>query len=194
MEGKTLDKGGTYKLLASTFTAPKNKEFKAWEIDGKEVAPDTEITVNKDTKVKAVWKDIMVDVSFEPGEGSGTMNKKSVKKGSTFKLPSSTFKAPKNKELKGWKIGEKEYQVGDEITVSGNTTVTAIWKNKPVPPSTTPGKDKPGKQGKSQPQNPAAGGNLSKTGANGMYSLYTSMIMLAAGSLFVISRRRRAQR
>lgn len=270
MEGKTLDKGDTYKVLASTFTAPKNQEFKTWEIDGKEVAPDTEITVNKNTTVKAVWKDIMVDVSFEPGEGSGTMDKETVKKGSTFKLPPSKFKAPQNKELKGWKIGEKEYQVGDEITVEGNTTVTAIWKDieyqvnfdgnggsgdmqgktvkkggtvelpangftppagkefngwkigdttykvgasitvngdvtvkalwkdKPVPPSTTPGKDKPGKQGKSQPkpqkQHPTAAGELSRTGANGMYSLYSAIIMLAVGSLFVISRRRRAQR
>lgn len=198
MEGKTLDKGGTYKLLASTFTAPKNKEFKAWEIDGKEEAPDTEITVNKDTTVKAIWKDIKVDINFDPGEGSGTMDKATVKKGRKFKLPDSKFEAPKNKEFKGWKIGEKEYQVGDEITVNGNTTITALWKDKPVPPSTTPGKDKPGNQAKPQPkpqkQNPAAGGNLSKTGANGMYSLYASLLLLATGGLFLISRRRRNQR
>ncbi|WP_311553180.1 LPXTG cell wall anchor domain-containing protein [Propionimicrobium lymphophilum] len=128
MEGKTLDKGGTYKVLASTFTAPENQEFKTWEIDGKEVAPDTEITVTKDTVVKAVWKDIMVDINFEPGEGSGTMDKVTVKKGSTFNLPSSKFTAPENMELKGWKIGDTEYQVGDKITVNDNTTVTAIWK------------------------------------------------------------------
>lgn len=198
MEGKTLDKGGTYKLLASTFTAPKNKEFKAWEIDGKEEAPDTEITVNKDTTVKAIWKDIKVDINFDPGEGSGTMDKATVKKGSKFKLPDSKFEAPKNKEFKGWKIGEKEYQVGDEITVNGNTTITALWKDKPVPPSTTPGKDKPGNQAKPQPkpqnQNPAAAGNLSKTGANGMYSLYASLLLLATGGLFLISLRRRNQR
>ena len=198
MEGKTLDKGGTYKLLASTFTAPKNKEFKAWEIDGKEEAPDTEITVNKDTTVKAIWKDIKVDINFDPGEGSGTMEKKTVKKGSKFELPPSGFKAPQNKEFKGWKIGEKEYQVGDEITVNGDVTVKALWKDKPVPPSTTPGKDKPGNQAKPQPkpqnQNPAAAGNLSKTGANGMYSLYASLLLLATGGLFLISRRRRNQR
>ena len=132
MEGKTLDKGSKYTLAANGFTAPENQEFKTWEIDGKEVAPDTEITVNKDTKVKAVWKDIMVDINFEPGEGSGTMKKETVKKGSTFKLPASKFEAPENMELKGWKIGDTEYQVGDKITVNDNTTVTAIWKKIPV--------------------------------------------------------------
>ncbi|MDU5308445.1 MAG: InlB B-repeat-containing protein, partial [Varibaculum cambriense] len=270
MEGKTLNKGESYKLLASTFTAPENQEFKTWEIDGKEVAAGTEIIVDKDTKVKAIWKDSMVDVSFEPGEGSGTMDKKTVKKGSAFKLPSSEFKAPENKELKGWKIGEKEYQVGEEITVKDDTTVTAIWKDveykvnfdgnggtgkmeektakkgeafklpsngfttpagkefsgwevnrqthkvgdsitvtgdvtvkalwkdKPAPSTTTPGKDKPGNQVKPQPkpqtQNPAATEKLTKTGANGMYSLYASLLLLATGGLFVISRRRRNQR
>lgn len=96
------------------------------------------------------------------------------------------------------KFGDTTYKVGASITVNGDVTVKALWKDKPVPPSTTPGKDKPGKQGKSQPkpqkQHPTAAGELSRTGANGMYSLYSAIIMLAVGSLFVISRRRRAQR
>ncbi|WP_071705155.1 hypothetical protein [Murdochiella vaginalis] len=107
----TKKTGETYKLPAKdTFTPPDDTQvFDTWEIDGQKVAAGTEITVTKDTVVKAIWKDIMVDINFEPGEGSGSMNKETVKKGSTFKLPPSTFKAPENKELKGWKIGEKEY-------------------------------------------------------------------------------------
>ena len=270
MAGKTLDKGSKYTLLESTFTAPENKEFKGWKIGDTEYSAGDEITVNANTTVKAVWKDIMVDIDFDAGEGSGTMPKETVAKGSTFKLPDSKFEAPKNKEFKGWKIGVKEYQVGDKITVNGNTTITALWKDieykvnfdgnggtgkmdeqtvkkgdsyklpengftpptgkefngweidgkthkvgesitvdddvtvkalwkdKPVPPSTTPGKDKPGNQAKTQPkpqkQNPAAGGNLSKTGANGIYSLYASLLLLATGGLFLIIRRRRNQR
>ena len=266
MAGKTLKKGSKYTLLENTFKAPDDtQEFKTWQVDGQEVAPGTEITVDKDTEVKAVWKDIMVDINFEPGEGSGTMEKETVKKGSTFKLPASKFEAPKNKEFKGWKIGEKEYQVGEEITVDGNTTVTAIWKDieykvtfdgnggtgkmdeqtvkkgdsfklppngftpptgkefngwqigdktfkvgenvtiegdvtvkalwkdKPVPSTATPGEGTPGNQAKPQPQNQAAAGKLSRTGANGMYSLYASLL-LATGGLFIISRRRRNQR
>ncbi|WP_311588071.1 LPXTG cell wall anchor domain-containing protein, partial [Varibaculum cambriense] len=124
----------------------------------------------------------------------GKMDEETVKKGDSFKLPANGFAPPAGKEFNGWQIDGKTYKVGESITVNGDVTVKALWKDKPASSSTTPGKDKPGKQGKSQPQNPASGGNLSKTGANGTYSLYASLLLLATGGLFVISRRRRAQR
>ena len=58
MTGKTVNKGAKYEILSNAFKAPSDKqEFKTWEVDGKEVAPGTEITVNGDTVVKAIWKD-----------------------------------------------------------------------------------------------------------------------------------------
>ncbi|WP_368388839.1 InlB B-repeat-containing protein, partial [Schaalia turicensis] len=61
MAAATMKQGSTYTLLESTFTAPDDTlEFKAWLVDGQEVAPGTEITVNGDTVVKAVWKKIPV--------------------------------------------------------------------------------------------------------------------------------------
>ena len=182
-------------MLPNGFTAPdENQEFKAWEVDGKEVVPGAKITVKDNTVVKAIWKDIEYKVNFDGNGGSGDMQGKTVKKGATVELPASGFTPPTGKEFNGWEINGKSYKAGESITVNGDVTVKALWKNKPVPPSTTPGKDKPGKQGKSRPQNPASGGNLSKTGANGTYSLYASLLLLATGGLFVISRRRRAQR
>ena len=133
---ETKKSGESFTLPAKdTFTPPKNKEFAGWLVGDATTTtdPGTEITITSDTVIKASWKPIMVDVNFDAGEGSGTMNKETVKKGSTFKLPPSKFKAPENKEFKGWKIGEKEYQVGDEITVNENTTVTAQWAKKPDP-------------------------------------------------------------
>ena len=194
MTGKTVDKGSKYALAANGFTAPENKKFQGWKIGDTEYAEGAEITVNEDTEVKALWKDIEYKVTFDGNGGTGKMDKETVKKGSKFKLPPNGFTPPTGKEFKGWEIDGKTYQVGEEIPVDGDVTVKALWKDKPVPPATTPGKDKPGKQGKSQPQNPAAGGNLSKTGATGMYSLYASLLLLATGGLFLISRRRRNQR
>lgn len=128
----TKNAGETYTLPECEFTAPENQEFDTWEIDGKKVAPGTEIKVEKDTVVKATWRDIMVDINFEPGEGSGNMDQETVKKGSTFKLPPSKFEAPENKEFKSWKIGDKEYAPNAEITVNEDTVVVAEWKDKPV--------------------------------------------------------------
>ena len=58
MKGKTVNKGAEYEILSNAFKAPSDKqEFKTWEVDGKEVAPGTEITVTGNTVVKAIWKD-----------------------------------------------------------------------------------------------------------------------------------------
>ncbi len=78
-DGKKLNKGLKYKVLASTFTAPENQEFDTWEIDGKKVAAGTEITVNGNTVIKAVWKKIPVDnpngVSNKNGDGAAKASK-----------------------------------------------------------------------------------------------------------------------
>lgn len=68
MTGKELAKGSKYTLLDNAFKAPnENQEFKAWEVDGKEVAPNTEITINGDTVIKAIWKDKTTTDSSQPG-------------------------------------------------------------------------------------------------------------------------------
>ena len=71
MDSKTLNKGSKYTILDNVFSAPSaTPEFKTWEIDGKEVAPGTEITVTKDTVVKATWKTVeqKLELKVDPGE------------------------------------------------------------------------------------------------------------------------------
>lgn len=66
MEGKSLFKGDTYKLLDSTFTASDEyHNFDAWEVDGERLSPGTEIVVTKDTVIKALFKNITTNVSFK---------------------------------------------------------------------------------------------------------------------------------
>ena len=62
-----VDKGSNYSLPACKFTAPAGKEFKAWEVGGVEKAVGDSITVNADTKVKALWKDKAVTPGTNPG-------------------------------------------------------------------------------------------------------------------------------
>ena len=127
-----VTRGGQYKLPPSTFTGPNNRAFKAWKVDGNEYQPGDTITINGPTNVQAVWENDQVTVSFDSNTGSGSMNSIDVDKDSNFTLPDCKFQAPNGKEFKAWKVNGREYQPNDTIRVSADTTVTAIWKDKPV--------------------------------------------------------------
>ena len=70
-------------------------------------------------------------VSFNANGGSGSMDAETVVSGS-FTLPACTFTAPSGKQFKAWSVNGTEYAVGESITVSADTTVTAIWENIPT--------------------------------------------------------------
>ena len=149
MAAVTKNAGETYVLPACAFTAPPGKEFKAWEVEGVEKAVGDSITVNANTKVKALWKDKTPEtytVTFDKNGGSGSMADVKVDKGSMYSLPACKFTAPTGKEFKAWEVGGVEKAVGDSITVSGNITVKAVWKDigsLPPTPPVPPTPDKP---------------------------------------------------
>ena len=172
MDTATVKKGEKYKLPENTFGTPPDKQkFRIWEVDGKEVAPGTEITVEKDTVVKAIWEGIEYKVTFDGNGGTGSMDTATVKKGEKYKLPENTFGTPPDKQkFKTWEIDGKEVAPGTEITIEKDTVVKAIWKDKetetpdpskPDPETPQPGKSNPSKPdpetpkpGKSNPSKP----------------------------------------
>ena len=66
MNSATVNAGDIYKLPACTFTPLVGKEFKAWEVNGVEKTVGTDITINADTVLKAVWKDKSVTPPTPP--------------------------------------------------------------------------------------------------------------------------------
>ncbi len=127
---------GNYEVPPCTFTAPDGKEFRAWQVNGgAEKNPGETITVTGNTVLTALWKDLPVvsgyTITFEAGEGSGTMAPVAGASGN-YHLPSCIFTAPANKQFKAWQVGNQELQPGQTITVSANTTVTALWQDIPV--------------------------------------------------------------
>ena len=132
MEAEEFVKGSTYNLPKCTFEAPANKEFKAWSVNGEEKAVGEEITINDNIEVTALWKDIMVCVSFNPDDGKGETIVKEVKKGTDYTLPECDFTAPENKEFKAWSVNGEEKAVGDVITINEDTEITATWRDKPI--------------------------------------------------------------
>lgn len=57
MSGTTIPATTRYVLPECTFTAPYNKAFKAWEVNGEEKYDGETITVTEDTTIKAIWMD-----------------------------------------------------------------------------------------------------------------------------------------
>ena len=68
-------------------------------------------------------------VIFDANGGTGTMIPAEVNEGEEYRLPRCGFTAPSNKTFKAWSVGGEEKQPGDKITVSANTTVTAVWQD-----------------------------------------------------------------
>lgn len=74
-------------------------------------------------------------VSFEANGGSGSMADVTVEDGDSYTLPACAFTAPSGYEFSAWSVNGAEKAVGDTITVTANTTVTAVWVKSIVPPT-----------------------------------------------------------
>lgn len=72
--------------------------------------------------------DTTYTVSFDANSGTGTMTPVTGISGE-YELPACTFTAPSGKQFKAWSVGGSEKAVGDKITVTADTTVTAVWEN-----------------------------------------------------------------
>ncbi len=134
MKAQTITEGKKLTLPENGFTAPEGKQFKAWDVGGKEYAPGVQVAITANTTVKAIWEDIPVvtyTVSFAANGGSGSMSKVTGISGS-YKLPENKFTAPEGKQFKAWSVGGKEYAAGASIEVTADTTVKAIWEDIPV--------------------------------------------------------------
>ncbi len=70
-------------------------------------------------------------VSFGANGGSGTMTDVTGVSGD-YTLPSCGFTAPNGKQFKAWSVDGAEKAVGDKITVTADTTITAVWINIPT--------------------------------------------------------------
>ena len=191
MDGATVDKGSKYTVLPNGFTAPDDtQEFKAWLVDGQEVAPGTKITVNGDTVVKAVWKKIPVSVRYDANGGSGSMDGATVDKGSKYTVLPNGFTAPDDtQEFKAWLVDGQEVAPGTKITVNGDTVVKAVWKKIPVD-NPNGGSNNNG-DGATKASKSRNSGKLPKTGYAGMPYQVAAMILVAGGLLIAGSKKTR---
>lgn len=84
-----------------------------------------------------------VVLSFDSNGGSGEMPSVTLSVGQPFALPENSFTPPEGQSFKAWEIAGiagTEYQPGDNVTLSGDTVLTAVWS-----PATAEGEN-PGSQ------------------------------------------------
>ena len=91
---------------------------------------DTVVTVGEGTPLADCT------ITFNAGDGSGSMASVTVKAGTNYTLPECGFTAPDDQEFKAWEIGGKEYKVGDSYTVNEDTEIKALWENSVITPTT----------------------------------------------------------
>ncbi|MCR4936723.1 MAG: hypothetical protein K5987_01005 [Lachnospiraceae bacterium] len=72
-------------------------------------------------------------VSYNAGEGEGTMESQTAVEGELFKLPENGFTSDKLAFDK-WQVNGKEYPEGESLYIDADTAITAIWKT--IPPQT----------------------------------------------------------
>ena len=140
MADVTVRAGEEYTLPKCGFTAPKDKQFKAWQVFGEEQAPGSSVTITEDTQVKALWESIPVKqytVSFNANGGSGKMADVTVQAGEEYTLPKCAFTAPSGKQFQSWAVFGQQMKPGDIITIDENTEVRALWKSV-ITPTATP--------------------------------------------------------
>ena len=138
--------GGSYKggyaLPACSFTAPSGKQFKCWALgsaSGMQFDTDATYYLYKDVTFYAIWEDITVteyNVTYSDNGGNGTMVGDVVEADGTFTLENCTYEAPEGKQFKGWAVGAVNAtplkQAGDQITITAETIIYAIWEDLPA--------------------------------------------------------------
>lgn len=119
---------GNYTLPACSFTPPSGMRFLKWDKGD----PGETITVSGDTEIKALWTADVYEITYKPGEGSGSESTVTVDGGKQYTVGSvyTEFTAPGGKMFLHYQINSdpnKTCLPGDRITIREDTTLTAIW-------------------------------------------------------------------
>ena len=167
--------------LADKVTPPVGKVFAGIEVDGVPYQFGTGYTVTQNFTLKLLWKDAAAPtytVSFNANGGTGAMADVTGVSGE-YTLPANGFTAPAGKQFKGWSVNGTEKAAGDKITVTADTTVTAVWQaipavNPPQTPTQTPA------------QSPV-------TGDGSMVGLWAALLLTSGAGAAAMVRTRRKQ-
>lgn len=133
MKDVEVENGTIYSLPECTITPPIGYEFKAWEYLGAESEVGHKYQINKDVTIKAIWKKIAtnnITIHYDSNAGQGEMLDESKLENEKFIIPESRFTPPQGKEFDAWEINGQRKYPGEELVLSENITLKALWTQK----------------------------------------------------------------
>lgn len=133
MKDVEVENGTIYSLPECTITPPIGYEFKAWEYLGGESEVGHEYQINNDVTIRAIWKKIPtnnITIHYDSNAGQGEMLDESKLENEKFIIPESKFTPPQGKEFDAWEINGQRKYPGEELVLSENITLKALWTQK----------------------------------------------------------------
>ncbi len=138
MDSKLIMVNSKFYFPKCTFTAPVDKVFDHWEIDGGVFAAETpyEYSWDNDKVATAIYRDssaVTYIVSYDANGGEGSIGAKEFVVGTLYQLPDSgDFTAPEGYEFDHWlvKSGSNDPMLRgphDSFTVEDNTLIMPVW-------------------------------------------------------------------
>ena len=141
---ETVNAGENFPLPENPFSnSPAGQIFYGWALtqtpqESDILEPNTEYTAGEaDIIFYAVWVTFTEGddpttpqthtVTFNAGGGTGTVDPMTAETGSAITLPSADGLSRQYYTFTAWKTGGKQYNPGDEFTVSAETVFTAVW-------------------------------------------------------------------
>ena len=137
LNGITLKKGETLNLsytIGLTDSATNNQDYKIHKT--MQYTPNSGSPVNLDNNLITRRNLESYNVSLIANNNTGQITNISVNKGENYSLPQCNFAPPSGQEFDAWSVYGQRHQPGDIIQITEDTNVIALWKNKPVTPST----------------------------------------------------------
>lgn len=133
MKDVEVENGTIYSLPECTITPPIGYEFMAWEYLGGESEVGHEYQINNDVTIRAIWKKIPtnnITIHYDSNAGQGEMLDESKLENEKFIIPESRFTPPQGKEFDAWEINGQRKYPGEELVLSENITLKALWTQK----------------------------------------------------------------
>ncbi len=175
-KGRAVD-GEAFTLPVCNFTAPaETQQFKEWAIgseDGTKINAGDQYTFTADTTVYAIWANVYPITVI-----NGTASAGKAAQGTIVTIEAND--APTGKEFKEWKVNSGNVTLANASASTTTFTMPAepvsleaVFKDKSTPSEADPAD------------------TLPKTGENGGYYPWLALMLLSAGGLLFVHRKKR---